>query len=585
MGTAQQYEYIIYLNDKMSATMRKVASLSVSEYDRITRSQERLNKSTENYSRTLKNAFGGYLGAQGVKILAQWGSELKQTTVQFQTLASSTKAGDALYEQLKRYANITPYVNRDINRAAVTMMSFGVAEEKIMPGIKMIGDIAAGNAERFQNLSLAYAQSQAAGKLMGQDLLQMINAGFNPLQEISKKTGVSLSVLRKQMENGAISSKMVEDAFRSATSEGGRFDGMMNKMSKEAFAIWSNITGQAQQGMANLSAKMQDALTSNLASIEAITTRFLEWTDRVNINAERIGKWVQTLLQAGKALLLYKTATIGATLWMKYLVPAWKAGQYALFALRFQIKFATAETFAMTNIVRIAKTAWIGMSAAMKANAIGLAVTGLAMLVSWLGKASKAADDAEESQRAYNDQLSNTEEIARRKSIEDMLSKYDVISKNGVDFEVNLSGGAFEWMKRADKLIAESGIGALTSFQALLQDEIVSTQRKLDQLGDKEPNIKVGSLQMMLEKVNAELLKYDKSTGGTRGGVNFNTDTSTNITSGGSRPTNITINLGKLQDKIEIHAATVKESAAQMETIITETLLRVLNSSARIATQ
>lgn len=50
------------------------------------------------------------------------------------------------------------------------------------------------------------------------------------------------------------------------------------------------------------------------------------------------------------------------------------------------------------------------------------------------------------------------------------------------------------------------------------------------------------------------------------------------ITSGGSKPTNITINLGKLMDGVTIHAATVKEGAQEMEKVVVETLLRVLNS-------
>ncbi|MDX9906867.1 MAG: hypothetical protein RBS55_09800, partial [Bacteroidales bacterium] len=56
------------------------------------------------------------------------------------------------------------------------------------------------------------------------------------------------------------------------------------------------------------------------------------------------------------------------------------------------------------------------------------------------------------------------------------------------------------------------------------------------------------------------------------------------ITSGGSKPTNITINLGKLHDQIVIHSATVKEGVQDMEKMVTEALLRVLNSGNAIQT-
>jgi tape measure domain-containing protein len=108
-------------------------------------------------------------------------------------------------------------------------MSFGVSVDETLPILKTLGDVSMGNAERFGSLALAFAQTQAAGRLMGQEVLQFVNAGFNPLQEISRKTGRSMIELKKAMEDGAISSAMVTDAFKSATSAGGLFFGALEK--------------------------------------------------------------------------------------------------------------------------------------------------------------------------------------------------------------------------------------------------------------------------------------------------------------------------------------------------------------------
>jgi len=90
-------------------------------------------------------------------------------------------------------------------------------------------------------LTLAFAQSASAGKLNGQDLLQMINAGFNPLQEISEKTGKSMAQLRKEMEAGKIGIDQVKGAFVTATSEGGRFYQMNQKQSLTLAGQWSTL--------------------------------------------------------------------------------------------------------------------------------------------------------------------------------------------------------------------------------------------------------------------------------------------------------------------------------------------------------
>lgn len=78
------------------------------------------------------------------------------------------------------------------------MLSFGIAQDRIMPNIKALGDIAMGDRNKLNSLTLAFSQMTASGRLMGQDLLQMINAGFNPLSEISRKTGKSIGVLKRR---------------------------------------------------------------------------------------------------------------------------------------------------------------------------------------------------------------------------------------------------------------------------------------------------------------------------------------------------------------------------------------------------
>ncbi len=157
-------------------------------------------------------------------------NELNKTS--FEVLLNSRKAAEQLVGDIRRYAVKTGYSESVLSKAAQTMLGFGVAKEKVIPVMKAIGDIAMGDAQKYQSLTLAFSQMRSTGKLMGQDLLQMINAGFNPLVEISKKTGLSIGQLKEQMAKGAISAQMVEEAFLSAASKGGKFGGMMEKMSQ-----------------------------------------------------------------------------------------------------------------------------------------------------------------------------------------------------------------------------------------------------------------------------------------------------------------------------------------------------------------
>lgn len=168
-------------------------------------------------------------------------SSLESMQGQFEVMLGSVEKADQLVKDLQETGATTPFQTKDLAKGAQTLLAFGQSAESILPTIRNLGDIAGNDTQRFQSLTLAFAQMSSAGRLMGQDLLQMINAGFNPLQVISEKTGKSMLQLKKEMEKGAISSDMVAEAFRSATAEGGRFYKNMEKQSTLTRGLFSTL--------------------------------------------------------------------------------------------------------------------------------------------------------------------------------------------------------------------------------------------------------------------------------------------------------------------------------------------------------
>ncbi len=167
--------------------------------------------------------------------------DFEQMQVQLATLLGSADKAKQIFEELKIFAAKTPFELKDLSKSLVTLKSFGIATEELLPTIKTLGDISQGNGEKLSGLTLAFAQMSSTGRLMGQDLLQMINQGFNPLQIISEKTGKSMAQLKKEMEKGAISADMVKDAFKTATSEGGAFFNAMENQSETLAGKFSNL--------------------------------------------------------------------------------------------------------------------------------------------------------------------------------------------------------------------------------------------------------------------------------------------------------------------------------------------------------
>lgn len=150
--------------------------------------------------------------------------DFEQQQANMRTLLNGdAEATDNLIGKIREYGKATVYDRSGLIEAQKTMMAFGVDAEYAFGKLKNIGDIALGDKQKMQSLALAFSQMSSTGKLMGQDLLQMINAGFNPLEVISQKTGKSIADLKEEMGKGAISAEMVAQAFEWATEEGGRF--------------------------------------------------------------------------------------------------------------------------------------------------------------------------------------------------------------------------------------------------------------------------------------------------------------------------------------------------------------------------
>lgn len=240
--------------------------------------------------RGLRNTVGGIFAvdksAEYIKKIVDVRGEIESLQISFETLAGKTK-GDKLFGDIKEFATSTPMMMNDLAKGAQTLLGFNIEAEKVMPILHQIGDISMGDSQKFNSLVLAFAQMSSTGKLMGQDLLQMINAGFNPLVVIAEKTGKSISTLKEEMSDGKISVEMVADAFASATGEGGKFHGMLERQSKGMKGAVSNLEGA-----------WQDAMNAMGESSEGFLMEGIELATSAVKNYEKLGAAIFTVIAA-----------------------------------------------------------------------------------------------------------------------------------------------------------------------------------------------------------------------------------------------------------------------------------------------
>lgn len=215
-------------------------------------------------------------GLYGVKkfvgdiVSARMEMQNMQTTLE--TMVGKETAA-SLFDQLFTLAKKSPLEMSDMVGAEQMMISFGIGAQDSIKYLNALSDISMGEASKFNSLTLAFSQMSATGKLMGQDLNQMINQGFNPLEAISDKTGKSIAQLKDEMSKGLITAEMVQQAFIDVTQEGGRFYNMSEAASKtiqgqismfeDALSTMYNSMGEALEGVVMDSIKAATALVEN----------------------------------------------------------------------------------------------------------------------------------------------------------------------------------------------------------------------------------------------------------------------------------------------------------------------------------
>lgn len=360
------------------------------DVQRATGKFRQISQSAQQESNRMRDALMGVGKAIGLAFSAQQAiafvrqivnvrSEIQALEVSFRTLLGSQQASAELMRQMKEFAAATPLQLGDLAKGAQTMLGFNVDADEIMPMLKAIGDISMGDAQKFQSLTLAFSQMQSVGKLMGQDLLQMINAGFSPLAVMADKTGKSIGELKEEMSAGAISAEMVKQAFIDATSEGGQFYGMLSGQGDTVKGAIAQLSGAITDMFNGIGEQSEGLIKGSVKSVQWLVE-----------NYETLGKVLAGII-----------ATYGT----------YKAVMMTVVALeRLQVQLALAKMEGMTKqaaLLDILKAKQLALNKAVTSLANPYVLLAMAIVGVTYGiyKLATAETEAEKAQRKHNEAI------------------------------------------------------------------------------------------------------------------------------------------------------------------------------------
>lgn len=283
----------------------------------------------------------------GLAAVSKIGMQAEQTSIAFKTLVGDGDRANKMLSEIAEFADRTPFNRMGLTEGAQQMLNFGVEAGKVTGYLKQLGDISGGDAGKLSSLTLAFGQVASAGKLSGQDYLQFINAGFNPLRELANMTGESFQQMKERMEKGEISTENVAQAIAHATGEGGQFHGMLEALANSGAGSFNRMMGAIQEGAIKIYEKVQPYLLHLFAVVSEYVPKVFSaiggTIDFIIGTVSFIKEWKTPLLivlgiitSFTVALKLQRIAQIalaGATLIVKGVTAGWAVIQGVLNAV------------------------------------------------------------------------------------------------------------------------------------------------------------------------------------------------------------------------------------------------------------
>ena len=334
--------------------------------------------------------------AEVVKSGVDYNATMESYLTNFKVMLGSEEAAATKLSEIRKMAASTPFSLDDLTSGTQTLLQFGIAADDTTGVLQRLGDISLGNAEKLQTLTRAYGKMSSAQKVTLENVNMMIDAGFNPLNQICDATGESMSDLYKRISDGKVSFSELEAAVEAATSQGGQFYNGMLEASQTFSGRMSTLKDNVSALTGELTSGLFAALGELVVKLNEVAVSFLDSDEKMARLKETIGIATAVVAAAGTAFLTYK---------------GYLAATTAVEVIH------TAATTAMTAAHKAAEAgatglavAQAGLNAVLKANPIGLVVAALAALAAGLVTAYKTSETF---RNAVNSAFASVKKIAQ----------------------------------------------------------------------------------------------------------------------------------------------------------------------------
>lgn len=377
----------------------------------------------------MKTLITGFIAAYGGKklwdLLIGSNAEMEQYTTSLEVMLGSASKASAMIEKMREFAAKTPLTLENVISGGSLLMSYGVDESNLIDTMTKLGDLASGNAEKMDRITLAYGQMLAKGKVTGEELMQMTEAGV-PLQTaLAESIGVTGEEFSKMVSKGEVGIDDLNKAITGLTTGNGKFAGMMEKQSQTMQGMLSTL----QDNLSEFMRKMGEGAFGEVKSaLQEASDLLAEWEEDGTLD-----KWAQGVGVLLKNLIAFLKTAISVGLDFKEVIIA---GAVALGTFKVAIGMGNVISAAVASIQHFTTATKAATAAQATFNAVGAAnpyvfiasvvLTAIAGIATFIATTNNATQSVEELTQAASELSDEAQKsVDKTKTLEEVMAKYE----------------------------------------------------------------------------------------------------------------------------------------------------------------
>lgn len=308
--------------------------------------------------------------------------KMQQLQVALSTILQDEGKAAALIQEITQFAAKTPFNLDDVAAGAKQLLAYGSTAENVVDELSMLGDVASGLQIPIGQLIYLYGTLRTQGRAMTVDIRQFAGRGIPIYEELAKVLGVAKDQVGELVTDGKVGFKEVEQAFKNMTSEGGKFNDLMENSAGTWPQRISNIQDTLFQKLNDFGNKYKEVFEAGIGTVEELV--------------EHLDDVIAVIGSVVAAYGIYRAALLAVAAAQK--AQAFVENIRLIAMLRKEIGLATAAQQAF--------------NLASKANVYAAVLSAVVALGAAVYMLARRTDAATEAQRRFNDASKEAEDVS-----------------------------------------------------------------------------------------------------------------------------------------------------------------------------